>query len=376
MRILLTGGGTAGHINPALAIARTILQNDPGAEIEFVGIEGGKETELVPREGFRLHFVRSQGFQRSLKLSNFKAAWLFLTSPYAKQTTDIIKSFKPDAVIGTGGYASWPLMAAAARMGIPTAVHESNSIPGLAIRLLQKRVDRIWTNFECTKEYLKTPEKVLRVGNPLRGGFGGMTKAEARARLGMDDEQRLILSFGGSLGAEEINRAVIRMMRELGAAHPELVFRHAAGKRDYEETKRAFDESGLEKASNCQLLAYIYDMPLQMAAADLVICRAGAMTLSELALLGKASILIPSPYVAENHQYKNAKAMSDMGAALLVEEKTLGDDSLTRQVTELIFDEARLRSLENKVTDFADPNANRYIWEDLVSLIRAKKQTK
>ena len=376
MRILLTGGGSAGHINPALAIAQTVQQNDPTAVIEFVGIAEGKETELVPREGFRLHFVKSQGFRRTLSISNFKSAWLFFTSPYAKQTTQILKEFKPDVVVGTGGFASWPLMAAAARMGIPTAVHESNSIPGLTIRLLQKKVDRVWTNFECTKDYLKVPRKVLRVGNPLRGGFGGVSREEARKRLGIPEDRPFILSFGGSLGAESINRAVVRMMKELGTEHSELLLRHAAGKRDYPETLKAFLENGLDAYPNCELFEYIYDMPLQMAAADLVICRAGAVTLSEVALLGKASILIPSPYVAENHQYRNAKTIADAGAALLIEEKTLDTEELTKQSRALIFDAARLKAYSQKVREFADPNANRRIWEELVSMTEAKKQGK
>ena len=373
MRVLLTGGGTAGHINPALAIAQTIQQNDPSAVIEFVGIERGKETELVPREGFRLHFVKSQGFKRSLSPSNFRSAWLFFTSPYAKQTTGIIKEFQPDVVIGTGGFASWPLMAAAARMGIPTAVHESNSIPGLTVRLLQKKVDRIWTNFECTKDYLKVPKKILRVGNPFRGGFGGISREEARRKLGIEANRLFILSFGGSLGAENLNRAIVRIMKELGGAHPEILLRHAAGKRDYQATLEDFRSNGLEKLGNCEVAEYIYDMSLQMSAADLVICRAGAMTLSELALLGKASILIPSPYVAENHQYRNAKTLSDAGAAVLVEEKELESDALTEQVKALIMDQNRLRTLENNITGFADPEANKRIWEELLSLIQGKK---
>lgn len=373
MRVLLTGGGTAGHINPALAIAQTILQNDPTAEIEFVGIEKGKEAELVPREGFRLHFVKSQGFQRSLSLSNFRSAWLFVTSPYAKQTTSIIKEFQPDVVIGTGGYASWPLMAAAARMGIPTAIHESNSIPGLTVRLLQKKVDRIWTNFECTKDSLKVPKKVLRVGNPLRGGFGGVSKEEARRRLGIGQDRLFILSFGGSLGAENVNRAILRMMSALCTAHPEILHRHAAGKRDYQTTLEEFRSRGLDKVEGCEVAEYIYDMSLQMSAADLVICRAGAMTLSELALLGKASILIPSPYVAENHQYRNAKTLADADAAVLVEEKDLESDSLIEQVKELIADPKRLRALEKNIKDFADPEANKRIWEELVGLTQSKK---
>ncbi|MBQ8441201.1 MAG: undecaprenyldiphospho-muramoylpentapeptide beta-N-acetylglucosaminyltransferase [Clostridia bacterium] len=369
MRVLLTGGGSAGHINPALAIAQTIKQNDPTAVIEFVGIANGKETELVPREGFRLHFVKSQGFDRSLSLSNIRSAWLFFTSPYARQTTRIIKDFQPDVVIGTGGFASWPLMAAASRMGILTVVHESNSLPGLTIRLLQKKVDHIWTNFESTKGYLKTPEKVLRIGNPLRGGFGGISKAEARAKLGIEKDRLFILSFGGSLGAEPINRAVVEMMRDFCREEPRILHLHAAGKRDYENTLKLFREVGLENCENCKITEYIYDMSLQMAAADLVICRAGAMTLSELALLKKACVLIPSPHVAENHQYLNAKTLADEGGAILIEERDLESGILTEQARSILLDGAKLRSLEKNIESFADPEANKRVWEELLRLV-------
>ena len=369
MRVLLTGGGSAGHINPALAIAQTIKQNDPTAVIEFVGIANGKETELVPREGFRLHFVKSQGFDRSLSLSNIRSAWLFFTSPYARQTTRIIKDFQPDVVIGTGGFASWPLMAAASRMGILTVVHESNSLPGLTIRLLQKKVDHIWTNFESTKGYLKTPEKVLRIGNPLRGGFGGISKAEARAKLGIEKDRLFILSFGGSLGAEPINRAVVEMMRDFCREDPRILHLHAAGKRDYENTLKLFREVGLENCENCKITEYIYDMSLQMAAADLVICRAGAMTLSELALLKKACVLIPSPHVAENHQYLNAKTLADEGGAVLIEESNLESGILTEQARSILLDGAKLRSLEKNIESFADPEANKRVWEELLRLV-------
>ena len=369
MRVLLTGGGSAGHINPALAIAQTIKQNDPTAVIEFVGIANGKETELIPREGFRLHFVKSQGFDRSLSLSNIRSAWLFFTSPYAKQTTRIIKEFQPDVVIGTGGFASWPLMAAASRMGILTIVHESNSLPGLTIRLLQKKVDHIWTNFESTKGYLKTPEKVLRIGNPLRGGFGGISKAEARAKLGIEQDRLFILSFGGSLGAEAINRAAVEMMRDFCREEPRVLHLHATGKRDYENTLAFFRENQLENCKNCQITEYIYDMSLQMAAADLVICRAGAMTLSELALLKKACVLIPSPHVAENHQYLNAKTLADEGGAILIEESDLESGILTKQVQGTLLDGAKLRSLEKNIEGFADPEANKRIWEELIKLV-------
>ena len=214
MKVLLTGGGTAGHINPALAIADMIRRNAPGSEIAFVGIRGGKEEDLVPREGYRLYYVKSKGIQRSCRpramLSNVHALWLAAASPYYKSTRSILDDFQPDIVIGTGGYACWPIMAAAARRGIPTALHESNALPGLAVRKLQEKVDRIWTNFDRTAELLRVRETVRRVGNPLRGGFGGISRSAAQEQLGLRDGERLVLCFGGSLGAEHLNQRKTR----------------------------------------------------------------------------------------------------------------------------------------------------------------------
>ena len=370
MRLLLTGGGTAGHINPALAIAETVKQNDPSAVIEFVGIRKGKETDLVPREGYKLHYVQSMGIKRSLSPSNIKALWLAWRSPKLKETQKILDDFQPDLVIGTGGYASWPIMKAAADRGIPTAVHESNALAGLTVRRLQKYVDRIWINFSETAEGLREKDKTVRVGNPLRGGFGAISREEARRRLGLSDGQTLLLSFGGSLGAEAVNAAAIRLMKDFVSKHPDLIHVHATGKRDWEASHRRFCEAGLESCPNCILMDYIYDMPLRMAAADVTVSRAGAMTLSELALMRKACVLIPSPNVTDDHQYRNAKALSDAGAAILVEEKTLDGGSLTESVSELLGDTAKQSAMREKITAFADANANRLIWNEIQELLK------
>lgn len=372
MRVLLTGGGTAGHINPALAIADIIRQNAPGSEIAFVGIRGGKEEDLVPREGYPLFYVKSKGFLRSrtpgAMIANLHAGWLALMSPYYPSTCGILNRFRPDIVIGTGGYACWPIMAAAARRGIPTALHESNALPGMAVRRLQGRTDRIWINFEKTAELLRAGEKVRCVGNPLRGEFGMIPRSEARRKLGLSDGQRLVLSFGGSLGAEHLNTAVLGMMEKLAPAHPEYLFCHASGKRDFEASRAAFAERGLDAYPNCVLTDYIYDMPLRMAAADLVISRAGAMTLSEIARMGLPSVLVPSPYVTDNHQYLNAKTLADAGAAVLVEEKDLPGGALAGTVEPLLRDRDGLRRMSVQVRAFAGEDTNRRIWEDILLL--------
>ena len=368
MRVLLTGGGTAGHINPALAIAETILRNAPGSVIEFVGVAGGKEDELIPRAGYKLHHVKSSALQGKKGLRRFASLALAATSPYLPSTTSIIRKFKPDIVIGTGGYACWPIMAAAARMGIPTALHESNAHPGLAIRRLQNKVDRIWINFPETAAAFGNSSKVECVGNPILQDFSTVDRSVARAKLGIGKDQKLILSFGGSNGAEKVNEAVIDLMKKIVANDKTIIHLHASGKINYEDANKLFTEAKLDKTENCILRPYIYDMPWQMAAADLVIARAGAMTLSELALMKKASVLIPSPNVAENHQYKNAKTLADANAATLVEEKELAEGRLAEAVCELLDSVARRREQETNIAKFAREDACQRIWKDIVRM--------
>lgn len=379
MRILLTGGGTAGHINPALAIAETVLQNDPNAVVEFVGVKGKKEEDLIPRAGYRLHFVESRGINGKLPTpSNLKAIVLALTSPSSRETQKILDDFQPDLVIGTGGYACWPIMMAASRRGIPTAIHESNSHPGKTVRILQGRMNRIWTNFPGTVERLRCKKKALCVGNPLRREFSTYTREYARRTLGLSDRRVLILSYGGSGGARSINQSVIAMMRDYSSMDPNILHIHAAGKGGYETTIKAFFEAGLEKASNCIVKDYIYDMPLYLAAADLVISRSGAMTVSELAQMKKACILIPFPNAAYDHQYLNARELADEGAAELLTDKTLAEDpnALTQTARAILSDPKRREDMSRRIAKFADPNANQRIWDDIQTLVSKKKEEK
>ena len=378
MRVLMTGGGTGGHVNPALAIANTIKQNDPDAVIEYVGTKRGIENKLVPKAGYPMHHVQVQGLRRSLSPANIKAAWLALTSP--GKAKKIIREFKPDLVVGTGGYVSWPVCKAAASMGIPTALHESNAIAGVAVKMLQNSVDRIYLNFEKTGETLTCPrEKLMKVGNPIMKGFTGMTREEARKQLGIPDKYKyIILSYAGSMGAEKVNDAVLCLMREFTAKHPEVYHIHATGSIELELCTSQFREMGLDKYENIELCEYIYDMPLKMAAADLTINRAGAMTVSELAITGKCAIFIPSPNVAENHQYKNAKVLYDAGAAGLFEEKELTDGAkpLIAEVEKLLTDEGKAIRDERseKIVQFAVPESNKLIYQDLLKLVEEKKK--
>ena len=380
MRVLITGGGTGGHVNPALAIANTIKQNDPDAVIAYVGTKRGIENKLVPKAGYPMYYVDVKGIKRSLSPSNIKAAYLALTSPI--KAKKIIREFKPDIVVGTCGYVSWPVVKAASQMGIPTALHESNAIAGVAVKMLQKSVDRIYLNFEKTGESLSCDRaKLMKVGNPILGGFSSMTREEARKKLGIPDKYKyVILSYAGSMGAEKVNDAVLCLMREFTAKHPEVYHIHATGSIELELCTSQFKEMGLDKCENIELCEYIYDMPVRMAAADITINRAGAMTISELAATGKCSIFIPSPNVAENHQYKNAKVLSDAGAAALFEEKELTDGAkpLIEEVEKLLSDEGdELRAERSeKIRQFAVSDANKLIYNDLVKLAQSGRNKK
>ena len=368
MKVLMTGGGTAGHINPAIAIANTIKKNIPDAEIAFVGTARGLENKLVPKENYPLYHVEVMGFERSLSLKNIKAAYLAFVSPI--KAKKLIEEFRPDRVIGTGGYASWPVLKAASKMGIPSAVHESNALPGLAIRKLQGSVDRIFVNFKQTEQYITEKEKVMYVGNPLRGGFGGLDYDEARKRLGIKKNQTLILSFGGSLGAHRINEAALNFMNSCVKKMPNVIHYHATGSTDFKEFSEKFKEYGLEKCPNTRLVEYIHDMPLRMSAADVVICRAGAMTISEIAMMKKACVMIPSPNVVDNHQYKNAKVLADADAVVMLEEAYLNDEIFCEEILSLVNDAEKRKKLSENVAGFARSDANKLIFDEILRLVQ------
>ncbi len=372
MRVLMTGGGTGGHINPALAIAKTILKEEPDSEIAFVGTSRGMENRLVPKEGFPLHHIEMQGLRRSLSPSNFKTLWLMLTS--VGKAKKLIREFKPDVCIGTGGYVCWPLIKAACDLGVPTALHESNALAGVAVKLLASKVDVVFTNFGKTAEQIKSCKKIVHVGNPLKNGFSTVTREEARDRLGFEGRYRYsLLSCGGSLGAGRINSEALLLMRDYSAKHPEVHHLHQAGVGNYPAVKEEFDRLGLGQYPNLQLVDYIYDMPDRLAAADLVINRAGAMTISELALLKKPAILIPSPNVTDNHQYKNAKVLADAGAAVLLEESELREGLLADTVASLLSDRERRHRMAENFGRFSIKNANNLIYNEIKALVKSKK---
>lgn len=374
MRVLMTGGGTAGHVNPALAIAATIRQKHPDAEIAFVASAQprDKAIDLVPRAGYDLHTVHIRGLIRPYwKPVNLRLPFLMVKSK--REAAALIREFKPDLIVGTGGYACWPLCSMGKKMGVPTALHESNALPGKAVQRLREDVDLIMVNFEDTIRRLDEKGKhspAIRVGNPMMPGFSTLSREEARAALGLSPDETYVLSFGGSLGAEYVNDAVVKLAATL-TEQPKVKLLHAAGKRDFDRISADWKATSAGSCDRMTLVDYIYDMPVQMAAADLVISRAGAMSISELALTGKPTVFIPSPYVAENHQYKNAMALVKEGGAVCVEEANLAEGALTEAVLALLADPARRKALGDRITAFACADANDRIYDCLMGLIKS-----
>ena len=348
MRVLMTGGGTAGHINPALAIAAKIKREQPDAEILFVGAKGKMETRLVPEAGYPIRTVDVRGFQRRLSLKNvgrnISAAIHAVTA--GATCSKILREFQPDIAIGTGGYVSGPILRKAAGMGIPVVVHESNALPGITVKMLAKYAKAVMISDEAARKHLPPQANVVVTGNPLRQGFASMDRDTARRELGVDDRP-LVLSFGGSLGASHVNEAVIGALQRNQQEGLPIQFIVGTGRgENWEKASRIVKEKKIRiDGTHVRMRDYIDDMPRCMAAADLVISRCGAMTLSELPAMKKPAVLVPSPYVAENHQFYNAKALADKGAAVCIEEKDLTDSLLWDTIKEVVLSPSRLNAM-------------------------------
>ncbi len=371
MRILFTGGGTGGHINPALAIAGYIRERHPEAELAYVGTPNGMEANLVPRAGFRFIPMKAGGIQRQLNWRNIKGnfhsvALLLTASARAKK---ILEEFRPDCVVGTGGYVSGPLMRKAAQMGIKTVTHEQNAFPGVTTKLLSKHVDLVMLAFPEAEKYLSPRCRYIVTGNPVREGFIYEKREECRKKLGIDDRV-CILSYGGSLGAKRINEAIA----DLIAWHyrsGKIWHIHATGRYGVDYLPELLQQKGVDVSGmeNIDIREFLHNMPECMAAADLVIGRSGAITLCELEAAGKASILIPSPNVAENHQYHNAMVLAKDGAAVVIEEKDLTGERLIAEVERLIADPKQLQAIGQKAASHAVLDSTERMYKAIMALI-------
>lgn len=374
MKILFVAGGTGGHINPAVAVATEIKRLYPDCEILFVGTKKRMETKIVPAAGFPIETIEMKGFSRSLSVKGITAniKTVFLTLKASGTAKKIIKDFSPDAVVGFGGYVTGPVLRAAVKMGIPTCIHEQNAFPGVANKALAKMVDKVMLTSPEAEKYMKCKNPPVVTGLPVRRQILQADKNFARASLGIKPNEMLVLSMGGSLGADEINNAVIGMLTRL---HKEknIRFIHAAGQYggfvwdELREKGVPFGEN-----TNIDLREYINDMDVCLPACDLVISRAGASSIAEISALAKPSILIPSPNVAENHQFHNANTLAENGGAILIEEKNLTPDLLAQTVRELKDNSNKLMEISAKAAEKAKTNALSEICKIVLSLAENK----
>lgn len=341
MRVLIACGGTGGHINPGLAIADIIKSKYPDAEFLFAGTPKGMESKLVPKAGYKLETIKVAGFQRKISLENvgrnIKAAAYLAAS--GKRAKEIIKKFKPDIAIGTGGYAAGPVIRKAAKIGVPTAIHEQNAYPGVTNRLLSKEVDCVMlTVIEALDFMDKDKFEYSVTGLPVRSGINKLSKTEARKKLGINSDFT-VLSFGGSLGAGCINETMADTFKWHVGKRLNINHIHGYGGMGKETFPQAMQAAGISlKSDRVRITEYINDMDVCLAAADLVICRSGASTLAELEAAGKASILIPSPIVAGNHQYHNAMVLGKAGAAVVIEQKDVSSERIISEIEKLYND--------------------------------------
>lgn len=377
MKLLFATGGTAGHINPALAVASYIKEQHPDYEIMFIGTADHMESRLVPNAGFEFKTIDINGFKRSFSpnaiIENVKTVGKLMKSE--KESKNIIKEFQPDVVIGFGGYVSGPVLDEAAKLHIPTCIHEQNAYPGITNKQLAKKVDKVMLTVEDAANHMEAKCDVVITGLPVRGELLKKSKFSARIELGIADDKPLVLSFGGSLGAAPLNEAMFDIILE-DAEKNDVYHIHSVGTNGKEYLEK-FEANGFTKRAenvyykgNAEVRLYIDNMDTCMAAADLVIGRAGASSLSEIEAMGKASILIPSPYVAENHQFHNAMALVNRNAARILREKDLTTDSLKALMNELISDKAELANIEKNAKEMAILDSRERIADIILSLAK------
>lgn len=372
LKFLIAAGGTGGHINPGVAIAKHIKENLRNSKILFVGTEKGLEKDLVPRAGFTLRFINVKGFARKLSLDSLVTAATLIKGMF--QARKIIKEFKPDVVIGTGGYVCGPVVLYAALCKIPTVIHEQNALPGITNRLLSRFANVTAAGFEESFRYFPKAKKFVVTGNPIRNEILQADRKTARESKGIKEGKPLIIVAGGSGGAENINNAVADMLiQHYKASDFQMIF--ATGPTRYEKVIKKIKENKPEilQMNNISILPYIYDMENTMAATDIMVTRGGAITISELTALGVASIIIPSPNVTDNHQEYNARQLEKQNAALVILEKDLNGKTLYDNIMNLLFDNKELTKMRENAKNMGIHDATQRIFDQISELLGLSK---
>lgn len=358
LTFLFAGGGTGGHLYPAIAIAEELQKLQPTARIVFAGTKKKIEARVVPQKGYEFYSIWISGFHRRLTIDNV----LFPVKVFVSliQSFFLIKKIKPHAVIGTGGYVCGPVLFVASWLGIPTLIHESNSFPGVTTRLLARKVNRVFVTFEVTKQWLKKTSSVELVGNPTRDALGTLTKYEACRALGFSESKKTLFAFGGSLGAQSINKVMPKIISWATKYDVQVIWQ--TGESDWSASQ------GVQSHPSVKIMKYVEHMDIAYAAADLIISRSGATTLAELTRIGKPAILVPYPHAAANHQTLNAQAMVQAGAAVMITD-TMLDELLLSTVQQLLNNEQQLRTMSEQSKLLGKPDAGKEIAQKILTMI-------
>ena len=375
MKVIIAAAGTGGHINPALAIANKIKQEEKNSEIIFVGTDRGLENDLVPRAGYELKKIDAYGFNRQISIDNVKK--MYKTFKSIGQAKKKIEDFKPDIMIGTGGYICLPVGIAASKYNVPIVLHESNAFPGVAIKMLAKKAETILVGFEDAKERIKNAKNVVVVGNPSKVkklNFTEKQKQEIINKIGLTDLSKpIVLVFGGSQGAQKINESFINIISKKLNKDYQIIWATGPNQYDMIKTKLQSLNISINNIPNVKILPYIYNMEEVMNCVDLVVSRSGAMTITEISIVGKPSIFIPFPYATENHQEYNAKVLEKVGAAKIILDAKLDDNILNSTINEIISDKEKMCRMSENAHAVEIKNVEDKIYVELCKILETKK---
>ena len=371
MKVIIAAAQTGGHINPGIAIANKIKKENKNARIMFIGTTRGLENDLVPRAGFELRTIEAYGINRKISITNIKN--MFKTMKGLGEAKKIVKEYKPDIVIGTGGFICGPVLMAAKKYKIPTVLHESNAFPGVAVKLLSKKVDTILLGFEDAKKRLPNAKKIVVTGTPTKIKKVELSQAQKEKmiqELGLKKDLPIALVFGGSQGAQSINSTLIDIIKESGNKNYQIIW--ASGPKQYDIIKETLKENKMDinKIENVKILPYIYNMEEMMNLVDVVVSRSGAMTITEVAITGKPAIFIPFPFATENHQEYNAKVLENVGAAKIILDKDLNKESLSNALNEILKDKNKLAQMSKNAEKVSISDVEEKIYEEIKKILK------
>ncbi|WP_027091073.1 undecaprenyldiphospho-muramoylpentapeptide beta-N-acetylglucosaminyltransferase [Cohnella thermotolerans] len=369
MRLVLTGGGTGGHIYPALAIGREAAEHEPDSELLYIGTAKGLESRIVPPTDLPFESIDISGFRRSLSMENVRTIVRFLQG--VRRSKELLRRFKPDIVVGTGGYVCGPVVYAASRLGIPTLIHEQNVVPGLTNKFLSRYASAVAVSFADSLPHFSRHRNVKHTGNPVASAVAKADKAKGFASLGLAPGTPFVLAVGGSRGAQAVNEAISAMLPGL-ADLDGIHFVFVTGERYFEQTQTRLAELPAAVKPRVHTLPYVHNMPEVLAAASLVVSRAGASSLAEITSLGVPAILIPSPNVTNNHQQPNAESLAAAGAAEMILEKDLNGESLLSAVTKIVRDPAKRERMARVSRSLGMPGAAAAIYEQMLQAMKRK----